>query len=151
MSRRTLPPYAAPIKKSRDIGQHPPHITLLLSEEWRELAEPAPCVLVLAQPYVDGAYVPFTWVAGVPVIIINADQAPLLTGRLVAEVAALTAPVWVVNDDVPRMQADEFLWCLRHEVDSREPRWPPYWSDAADAAYVRRERRFFDYRYSHVA
>jgi len=144
---QTLPPFARPIVKARDIGQHPERVVLLLGTDWchREIWDERlrPLVMVLADEYRRGAYSAFSWTAGVPVFVINWDAPKALHVQLLIEVAAVTAPVISAERDFDFDVDSTWVngdWTI-YEARTRRPDgdlWPPGWSDELHHRYAQR-------------
>jgi hypothetical protein len=125
-ARLKLPAYGRELREARDAGMHPERILIIYGDA---IQRPDGALCVFAADYQPGT-IDWSVVAGVPADIEWRNGE--LARELVAELAAVTAPVHAILPSGHRIEASEFLYGEMARADF------PLWSQDIERDYFRR-------------
>jgi hypothetical protein len=125
-ARLKLPAYGRELREARDAGRHPERILIIYGDA---ITRPEGALCVFAADYQPGT-IDWSVVSGVPVDIEWRHGVKIR--ELVAEVAAVTAPVCVILPPDRRIEVSEFLYDELTRADF------PAWSAEIEADYFLR-------------
>jgi len=125
-ARLKLPAYGRELREQRDAGMHPERILIIYGDA---ITRPDGALCVFAADYQPGT-IDWSVVAGVPVDIEWRNGE--LARELVAELAAATAPVYIITPNGNRIEASEYLYDELTRADF------PAWSAEIEADYFHR-------------
>ena len=148
MRARRLPAFGRALARSRDRGDHPPRIWVIVGNDWGRRPHDAPSLCVAADTR-PGIY-DWSVLTGLPVHVVRRGEARF--AWVAGEIAVHAAPViahWVAGPDewpyAPGAPAQEdvadmaFAW--RRPVGGQWT-WPEWWNEALEVDYHRRRQRY---------
>ena len=127
-ARLKLPAYGRELREARDAGRHPDRILIIYGDA---ITRPEGALCVFAADYKPGA-IDWSVVSGVPVTVEWRSGNAIAFGELVAELAAATAPVYIITPNGNRIEASEYLYDELTRADF------PLWSQDIERDYFRR-------------